>query len=616
MSSSPSTSSYSNRSILVATTFALSSALVAEIINKTVPDPYLVSQSNARSIRSQERENVTDFELVFFFFVTRLSQDEIFHIPQAQAYCQSKWNQWDPKLTTPPGLYLFSISIHKLLPRYLIRGLGPCTSVSFLRTTNLFLLMILPHLISSLLNSIEEESREDQRLEQPPSYLKTMTSTDQQDSMEKKPLRVPKDPSIKVAKALQKSELKPMESSKDARRSIQNRMKSKGIQTDFSNFRRTFQSHVISLLPPLYFFGFLYYTDVGSLVMVLSSLLAAKKRRHLVAGVLGGFSLFFRQTNIVWLAFITSISIVRELKFKGLLYDPVVCKIENGQSLFETLLKSISSLFSILERLNNIKLILTILLPYLPIFGGFVAFLKWNGGIVLGDQSNHQAGLHLPQLFYFAVFSTFFSFPTLFQTLNLSIFTPKSFFNFLETSVFKSKSRVFTLFIALILSLTSIHFKTFEHPFLLADNRHYTFYVWRKIVKFHPLVKYFLSPIYLISGLLWFEALSKSCSLIWLIGFFTSISLTLIPSPLIEPRYFLIPFILMRIHLKSNFKEKESKSKVDEEVDVEGGEDWKSFLPLIGEGCWYLLINSVTIWVFLNKPFRWQSEEGWQRFMW
>ena len=31
-------------------------------------------------------------------------QDEIFHIPQAQQYCRGYFLEWDPKLTTPPGL--------------------------------------------------------------------------------------------------------------------------------------------------------------------------------------------------------------------------------------------------------------------------------------------------------------------------------------------------------------------------------------------------------------------------------------------------------------------------------------------------------------------------------
>lgn len=35
------------------------------------------------------------------------SQDEIFHIPQTQQYCSGNFKDWDPKLTTPPGLFVF-----------------------------------------------------------------------------------------------------------------------------------------------------------------------------------------------------------------------------------------------------------------------------------------------------------------------------------------------------------------------------------------------------------------------------------------------------------------------------------------------------------------------------
>jgi hypothetical protein len=31
-------------------------------------------------------------------------EDEYFHIPQAQKYCKGDYS-WDPKITTPPGLY-------------------------------------------------------------------------------------------------------------------------------------------------------------------------------------------------------------------------------------------------------------------------------------------------------------------------------------------------------------------------------------------------------------------------------------------------------------------------------------------------------------------------------
>lgn len=50
-------------------------------VNSTVPEPYL---------------------------------DEVFHVPQAQAYWAGNWTQWDPKLTTPPGLYIFSYAFNSL----------------------------------------------------------------------------------------------------------------------------------------------------------------------------------------------------------------------------------------------------------------------------------------------------------------------------------------------------------------------------------------------------------------------------------------------------------------------------------------------------------------------
>ena len=62
----------------------------------------------------------------------------------------------------------------------------------------------------------------------------------------------------------------------------------------------------------------------------------------------------------------------------------------------------------------------------------------------------------------------------------------------------------------------------------------------------------------------------------------------LLPTPLLEPRYFLIPYLLLRAQV----------------VDVPG---WGVVL----EGAWYALINAVTMWVFL-----YHEREGEIRFMW
>lgn len=62
----------------------------------------------------------------------------------------------------------------------------------------------------------------------------------------------------------------------------------------------------------------------------------------------------------------------------------------------------------------------------------------------------------------------------------------------------------------------------------------------------------------------------------------------LLPTPLLEPRYFLIPYILMRAQV----------------VDV-------PVWGLVLEGAWYAAVNAVTMWVFLYK-----ERAGVGRFMW
>ena len=59
--------------------------------------------------------------------------DEIFHVPQAQKYCQAKFHEWDPKITTFPGLYVSSC----LLRGVGLSGMGFCGK-DMLRLDNAF----------------------------------------------------------------------------------------------------------------------------------------------------------------------------------------------------------------------------------------------------------------------------------------------------------------------------------------------------------------------------------------------------------------------------------------------------------------------------------------------
>lgn len=84
------------------------------------------------------------------------------------------------------------------------------------------------------------------------------------------------------------------------------------------------------------------------------------------------------------------------------------------------------------------------------------------------------------------------------------------------------------------------------------------------------------------------ELLGREQSLLQTISLPILAVFTLLPTPLLEPRYFLIPYVLMR-------------------AQISDMPDW----ALHVEGAWYLAINAVTMVVFIYFP-----RENVGRFMW
>jgi alpha-1,2-glucosyltransferase len=78
-----------------------------------------------------------------------------------------------------------------------------------------------------------------------------------------------------------------------------------------------------------------------------------------------------------------------------------------------------------------------------------------------------------------------------------------------------------------------------------------------------------------------------------LVAFIGATALTLVPSPLLEFRYFIVPYILLRLHLRPIRR-----------------------TQVLLEQLLYAAVNAVTIYIFLYRRFRWPTEDGWQRFMW
>ena len=188
----------------------------------------------------------------------------------------------------------------------------------------------------------------------------------------------------------------------------------------------------------------------------------------------------------------------------------------------------------------------------------------------------------------------------------------------------------------------AVHYNTVVHPFTLADNRHYIFYVFR-ILLAHPLIKYLVVPIYFFGAWLTLQALGGtknprdefgsdpegtvhvSFVLVW----FIATSLSLVSAPLVEPRYFILPWLMWRLHVPlpdvaqlSSPPVMDPKTKKPLDKQPSPGW-WERVLVFVAghvlwlELAWFVVLNSVTGWMFLFRGFEWlQEADRIQRFMW
>ncbi|KAI9709883.1 MAG: hypothetical protein M1812_007591 [Candelaria pacifica] len=530
--------------------------------------------------------------IVFYWFTKVMTEvpepylDEVFHVRQSQAYLARQWKVWDPKITTPPGLYLLSVSVDYIFSRSpLISDLYLWgNSTTRLRSINLlaaaFFLPYSIKILCALSRHKNTTSHGEASTQRPacsePAHRMTVLAT-------------------------------------DAHRAIN-----------------------ICLFPPLFFFFALYYTDVWSLVLVLQTL------RTSSPWFWGMAALLFRQTNIFWVAiFPAGLEVVRTLKRRDPrnkgddmsyaaiaerswrdveVYDPFVSEARLEDYAKVCVSVSIAAIASIRQVFRR-------LVPYLATLGVFAVFIVWNGGVVLGDKTNHVATVHLPQMLYFWPYIFFFSFPVICPYI-LNALLPQNHlpYSYRYGSLGHRLPHLSIAIPILALMLATIHFNTIVHPFTLADNRHYVFYVFRILLR-HPAIKYLAAPVYFICAWAAITALGgipmkpqlatsnsqKSESrtsegikeqaadanrvsfvIVWL----STTTLSLITAPLVEPRYFIIPWVLWRINLPTQRR------------DVSEHLIWL-------ETAWFLLVNFVTGYIFLYWGFEWPQEPGKvQRFMW
>jgi len=179
-------------------------------------------------------------------------------------------------------------------------------------------------------------------------------------------------------------------------------------------------------------------------------------------------------------------------------------------------------------------------------------------------------------------------------------------------------------------SFLAVHFNTIIHPYTLADNRHYVFYVF-KMFRLYPALKYLAIPAYYACAWSTIQALvsptktvsrvekqapgekikidlskdtadRQPCRISFVIIWLATTALSVVTAPLVEPRYFILPWIIWRLHVPCG-----------RTTNLRNGYD----IRLILETVWLLAINVAVSYTFLFRTFTWASEPGnLQRFIW
>ncbi|VDO45418.1 unnamed protein product [Brugia timori] len=391
--------------------------------------------------------------------------DEIFHIDQARRFCASNFT-WNPKITTPPALYVLSLPFFCGYERYTNSALIPFAFVGCMQFRQLF---------------------------QKPFISKL----------------------------------------------------------NFRYLEFTLSSLIVLLLPVLFQSSLLYYTDLLSLTTLLW---ASSLQPSIFSSFIFAISICTRQTNIIWAA-------IYGLTHLFILFK----KLNKGTSSIMILIRSLLHLWSL------------ILLPV-----GFIIFFMLNGNsVVLGDRLAHQPVAHFMQICYFLIFLCFSSAPLL-------ALSPKTY----RCLGYIIRKPIKLLFSCLLFTCC-VYFFTLQHPYLLADNRHFTFYIWRRWFLHHPYCKYITIILYIIALQLFsqmMEHIPRALTLLYILG----TAAVLVPAHLLEPRYFIIPYIFWRLSYPE-----------------------RRFLVIILELIYEIIINAIVLYIFLYMPFEWLHEPGVkQRFMW
>lgn len=249
-----------------------------------------------------------------------------------------------------------------------------------------------------------------------------------------------------------------------------------------------------------------------------------------------------------------------------------------------------------------------------------------------------MATIHVPQMLYFWPYMVFFSIPLTMSSLLPAIaqFLPGPVKAFCEDHLIRKSRTVVPGFVSstlfMLFGLAAVHYNTIVHPYTLADNRHYVFYTFR-ILNRHLAIKYLAVPLYFICAWMTVHPFGteleneadvkrnrgkprptsrdvdrQPCQISFVMVWIVTTTLSVVTAPLVEPRYFIIPWIIWRLHVP-NLPSRCSSGGSLKKIQYD--------LRLVLETIWLMIINTLVGYNFLYRGFSWPSEPGKiQRFLW
>ena len=283
----------------------------------------------------------------------------------------------------------------------------------------------------------------------------------------------------------------------------------------------------VNLFPVYFFTVDLFYTDAGSLTMILLSFFFCLHGRHHMSALAASLAVLFRQTNIIWAAFVLAYDVYMQLNPENKRKEEQEMSLLGG--LWLNLRRALAHRVRLMK--NHFGMIALVL--------AFVAFVHKNGGrIVVGDPDAHRPSLHLVQFLYcsFVIAGAYFAFH----------YEPSRWIGmaraFLSAPRLRKVWLSFKAAMLLLVCFVVVHKWTRVHPYILADNRHITFTLWRRVLQ-HERVRWALVGPYAYAAVSINEGLKAAGRPpLVVLAFWCCLAASVCLSLMMEFRYFIVPF--------------------------------------------------------------------------